>query len=384
MSRTTDGLVSRPHVPRTLLSSLLGRLPVGMMPVALVLFVRDSDRSFDSAGLIMAAYALGACIGGPVFSRWMDRAGQGRPLVIAGTISALPIASLPWVPWALVLALVLVGGFATPPLEPALRALWPHLVDPARLPSAFAIDAAAQELIFVLGPLLVLATSSVSASGGLIAAAVVTAAGVASFITGQPSRDWVAPQQVSRHWLGPLRSRRLVLLYVAIVGLGLTVGSLPVAFVAYAESESVRGLGSWLVALNALGALAGGVTYSRLRQHPDAGRAVGILFAALGLTYLPLALVPGPVAMGGLVLLSGVFLPPALTCAFQLVDRWAPTGTTTEAFAWIISAFLVGSSGGAALSGTFADGGHLSAPYLLGAAAALLAGAIAAATTAVG
>jgi predicted MFS family arabinose efflux permease len=374
---STEALLTRPHVGRMLAASLLGRLPVGMMPLALVLFVRDDGRSYDVAGAVTAAYALGACVGGPTISRWMDAAGQRLPLVASGVVSAIAIALLPVAPWALVLPLTVVAGFAAPPLEPALRAVWPSLVRPAQLPSAYSIDAAAQELIFVVGPLIVLAASSIARTGGLVAAAVVTMLGVAWFVTGRPSREWVAAQQVSRHWLGPLRSRRLVVLYLAVIALGLTVGTLPVAFVGYGESVDQRSLGSWLVALNALGALAGGVTYSRLRRHPAPERAVGVLLLALAITYLPLALVPAPAAMAGLAVVSGVFLPAVLTCAFQLTDRWAPVGTTTEAFAWIISAFLVGSSIGAAATGAFLDAGRLGAPYVVGTAATVAAAACA-------
>jgi predicted MFS family arabinose efflux permease len=61
-----------------------------------------------------------------------------------------------------------------------------------------------------------------------------------------------------------------------------------------------------------------------------------------------------------LAILSGLALPPLLTCAFTLVDRLAPAGTVTEAFAWLVTAFLVGSSAGSAVAGWLL--GHGSAP----------------------
>ena len=74
---------------------------------------------------------------------------------------------------------------------------------------------------------------------------------------------------------------------------------------------------------------------------------------------------------------SGVGLPVVLTCVFQLVDRLAPPGTTTEAFAWLISAFLVGSSAGAAAAGSLSDAGRIGGAFLVAAAASLAALAIA-------
>ena len=100
---------------------------------------------------------------------------------------------------------------------------------------------------------------------------------------------------------------------------------------------------------------------------------------ALGLvvlvaTYALLARTPGSaLLMAPLAVLSGVGLPPVLTCVFQLVDRLAPTGTTTEAFAWLISAFLVGSSVGAFAAGALADAGLTSAAFLLASGSSLVA-----------
>jgi len=61
------------------------------------------------------------------------------------------------------------------------------------------------------------------------------------------------------------------------------------------------------------------------------------------------------VAFGALQALSGVGLPPLLTACFLAADRLAPPGTAVEAFAWIFTAFTVGSATGAAIAGPLAD-----------------------------
>jgi predicted MFS family arabinose efflux permease len=169
-----------------------------------------------------------------------------------------------------------------------------------------------------------------------------------------------------RHWLGPLRAPRLVSLYGVVVLVGVTVGVPAVALVAHAEAAGHRGLGAWLVAANALGALVGGVTYSGRAARRDPLRDLPVAVAALAACYLALAVSPDAV-IGAAAVLSGVFLPVTLTCMFQLVDRLAPAGTTTEAFAWLISAFLVGSSIGAALAGSLSQAGHIMGAFLVAA-----------------
>jgi len=377
---TPGALLRRPQVARLLFSALAGRLPNGMVPLALVLFARDSGEGFGRAGLLTAAYSLGCCLGGPALSRAMDLRGQRVPLVAGAVVSSLALALLPWTPTAAALPVALVAGLATPPLEPALRTLWPSVLLPRQVPAAFALDAAAQELIFVLGPLVVLAAQLTGAGGGLVAAAVVGLAGAWWFTTSRASTQWRPAVHDDRHWLGPLRSRRLVVLYASILLVGITIGVPAVALVAWAEANGGRGLAPWLVAANTFGALIGGITYSPRAPHRDPRRDLLLGLAVLVVTYAALSLTPANAwLMGALTIASGLGLPPVLTCVFQLVDRLAPVGTTSEAFAWLISAFLVGSSVGAAVAGSLSDAGHLAATFLAAAAASALALAVAAA-----
>jgi len=373
-------LLRRPQVARLLFSALVGRLPNGMVPLALVLFTRDSGSGFGRAGLLTAAYSLGCCVGGPALSRAMDLRGQRVPLVVGGVVSSLALALLPWVPTAGGLAVALAAGLATPPLEPALRTLWPSVLLPGQVPAAFALDAAAQELVFVLGPLVVLLAQLAGAGGGLVAAGVIGLAGTWWFTRSPASRAWRPAAHQDRHWLGPLRARRLGVLYGAIVLVGLTIGVPAVALVAWAESVGDRGLAPWLVAANALGALAGGVAYSPRAARRDPRRDLVLGVGLIVVSYAALSLVPtNPWLMGLLTVASGVGLPVALTCVFQLVDRLAPAGTTTEAFAWLISAFLVGSSVGAAAAGSLSDAGRVSGAFMVAAASSALAWLVSAA-----
>jgi hypothetical protein len=315
----------------------------------------------------------------------MDLRGQRATLVLGGVVSSLALAVLPWVPAGAALVVALVAGLATPPLEPALRTLWPSVLSLRQVPSAFALDAAAQELIFVLGPLVVLGAQLAGSGGGLVAAGVVGLAGTAWFVASRASGAWVPPVHEDRHWLGPLRSRRLCVLYASIVMVGLTIGVPAVALVAYAETAGDRGLAPWLVAANALGALIGGVAYSPRAPHRDPRRDLLLGLAVLVVPYAALATVPSAVWVTGLLAVaSGLGLPPVLTCVFQLVDRLAPPGTTTEAFAWLISAFLVGSSVGAAVAGALSDSGRIGEAFLVAAASSLVALAIARAVVRLG
>jgi len=65
--------------------------------------------------------------------------------------------------------------------------------------------------------------------------------------------------------------------------------------------------------------------------------------------------------------------------AFLTVDRVAPAGTAAEAFAWVATAFGIGSAGGAAVTGLLIDSaasvrvGFAVSPVLLALAAGVFA-----------
>ncbi|GAO11158.1 putative major facilitator superfamily transporter [Streptomyces lydicamycinicus] len=377
---TTWTVLRAPHVPRLLSASLIGRLPTGMVPLALVLVVRHHGGDYRLAGMLTALYAVGAAVGGPVMGRFIDRTRQ-PPLLLGGAItSGAALAALmvldPVGSPGLAAVAAVVAGAATPQLEPCLRVLWEHVLHGERaVRAAFAVDAATQELIFVCGPLLVLgATHLLGSSGGLLTAAVICLAGTVGFATASPARSWRAARPGSRHWAGPLRSGRLVRLFAALVCVGAAIGVFTVATPGYADAEGSLGAASWLIALNAVGALLGGVLYAAAPVARREDRRLLFLLVLLTIGYLPLTLTPALPGMAPLALASGLALPAVLASAFALVAGLAPEGTLTEAHAWMITSFGAGNAGGSALAGTLVD---LTSPTAAFAAAALCGAAAA-------
>jgi predicted MFS family arabinose efflux permease len=349
-----SAVLRAPQVPLVLIASQVGRLPTAAAPLALLLFARQSV-SLALSGIVVAVFTAGMAVTAPLLARAVDRRRQppvlygSSALSAAGYVLAAASDGRP----APLLAGALLAGMGTPPLEACLRALWPNLVPPADVTAAYALDIALQEVIFVVGPLVTLA--AVAAAGpaaGLLAAGVLQLAGVAAFVAAPAVRAWHG-RPVHRHWAGPLRVPRLVTLVLGIACVGAAVGSIPVVLTGYAEAAGDRGLTGWLLACQALGALVSGLLYTRAR--PGTPRRLPVLAACFTLGFLPLLLVPSPAPMFLLQAVCGLGLPPLLTAAFLAADRLAPPGTAVEAFAWIFTAFTVGSATGAATAGPLTD-----------------------------
>ncbi|MFE6095910.1 MFS transporter [Streptomyces massasporeus] len=349
------------HAARLLVGTLVGRLPNATAAIAIVLFVRAEGGTYSLAGALAAVYGVANAVGQPVLGRIVDLRGQPRVQLPAAVLSALAmalfafsgIASLP-----LAYVAVAGAGLFTPPLEGGLRALWPSVLRREdQVHTAYAMDAVAQEVMFTVGPLLVtLCVSLWSAQAALLVLNVIGVLGALSVVVSPPSRAWrSAPREA--HWLGALRSAGLLALLAAFLFIGMALGSITVASVPYADAHGGDAVYGWLMAALGFGALVGGSVYGARQWAGEPARRLQVLVALLVVCYLPLMLMPDAVPMVALTALAGVFLAPAIACAFVLVDRHAPRGTVTEAFSWLVTTFTVGHSVGAGVAGPVVEAG---------------------------
>ncbi len=367
------------HAARLLAGTLVGRLPSATAHVAIVLFTRAEGGSYTLAGALAAVYGLATAVGQPLLGRAVDLYGQPRVQLPAAIVSGLGMAVLALAgtdPLPAAYGAVAVAGLFTPPLEGGLRALWPGVLGREdRVHAAYAMDAVAQEIMFTVGPLLVtLLVSLWSPGAALLVINAIGVLGALSVVVSEPSRTWrSAPREA--HWLGALRSPGLLALLGAFFFVGVALGSITVAGVAYADDHGSESVYGWLMAALGLGALIGGVVYGARQWAGAPERRLTAIVALLALGYLPLMLTPGVAVMTVLAAVAGVFLAPAIACAFIVVDRHAPSGTVTEAFSWLVTTFGVGAALGTAAAGPAVELGGTVAGFAVagaGGVAALL------------
>ena len=86
-------LLRHPGVPRLVVSVLVGRIPIGIFSLAIVLLVRQETDSFAQAGAASAAWALGAGLVAPLQGRLVDRFGQPAVLIPSTLLNATAVAA---------------------------------------------------------------------------------------------------------------------------------------------------------------------------------------------------------------------------------------------------------------------------------------------------
>jgi MFS family permease len=357
-------LVRRPFALRMLLSALVGRLPEAMVPLALLLLARHEHGSYATAGALAGAFAIGAAVGGPALGRVIDRLGQPSVLIGVAVLRSAALAAIVAVaPSSLVAAgaIAVACGGLTPPLEPALRALWPDLAgeDEHALAAAYELDAGAQELIFVVGPLLVAVTVAASGpAGALHVASAVGLLGTLAFALAPPARRWrAARHDAPARWTAAVRAPEVALLLALGILAGAATGAVNVTTTAFAEHTlDDRDLAGWLLAAWAVGALTGGLTAAARRWTMPPEQRLTWLLLAFGIAFAPALAARSTLAIALALAVAGAFLAPTLAAIFVLTGTRALPGTITETFAWLTSSFLVGSAAGAAVAGALSGG----------------------------
>lgn len=381
MPRAYRGLLGVPHARPLMLAALVGRLPIGVTSLALVLFVRESTGSFGVAGAVTACFAAAGGFIAPIQGRLVDRIGQPAVLVPSALINTAAVgglvaAGLTHAPLVYVYVCAAFAGAFIPPLSACMRSLWSTILaeDPL-LEAAYAVESVSVELFFIAGPLLTAALVALaSPAAALVTSGALSLLGTLAFVASPVSRGWRgAPSSGDR--AGALASKGMRTLLITVVPSAVVFGTLEVSLPAFADRNGSIATGGVLLAAFAAGSMVGGLWAGSRRWTMALERRyvrLTALFAA-GLALPPLA--GSDAVMALLVFVSGLTLAPIVTVAYGLLDRLAPEGTQTEAYTWIITANVAGSAIGSALAGVLVQ--HVGVHWaLLAACSGATAGAL--------
>ncbi len=78
-----SAITSSRSARRMLVLSIVARLPLTMLSIALLVHAQHLTGSFAAAGAVSGAYAVALGVGGPLLGGLVDRRGP-RPVLLAG------------------------------------------------------------------------------------------------------------------------------------------------------------------------------------------------------------------------------------------------------------------------------------------------------------
>ena len=381
-------------------AGFLARMPASMLGIGTVLLVRRETGSYAVASTVSATAALVMACAAPFLARLVDRYGQARiglpaALVCGAGLGGLLASIQTNAPhWTLYLCAVVVG-LAMPNIGSMVRARWAKLHSgSAQLHTAYSLESVVDEVVFVIGPVLVtfLSTSAVPLSGlgATLACLVVGTVALCLQRGTQPiptatRRRGAADSAVGsaagsapadRAGPGAFRIPGVRALLVVCIGIGCLFGSVEVVTVAYTGEQHHQSTAGLLLAGYAGGSLIAGLVFGAVHWPGTPQRRFPYLLGLMAVTAAMLPLAANLWLLALILFLAGFSISPSLITGFTLVELLAPAARLTESLATMMTGLSLGLTLGSGLAGPLIDDFGARTAYLLsvgGAASALLA-----------
>ncbi len=191
------------------IAAFIGRLPLSMLGLGTIVLVQSRTGFYALAGAVTATLTLSLSAAAPAAGRLADRLGQARVLVASLTVhlaglTGLVAAVLTEAPRWTLFAAAIPAGAAVPQLSSMVRTRWTRLLgDSLDLQTAYALESVLDEVVYILGPVIVtVLATQVTAAAGLGSAVVFAAVGTLLFASLRATQP--APGRLSRRG-GPRR-----------------------------------------------------------------------------------------------------------------------------------------------------------------------------------
>lgn len=368
-------LLKTPGLARIVATQLLARMPAGMFSIGLLMHSEHVYGNYASGGAVLAALSIGMAVAGPVISRQLSRWGTLPVLLtclLLATAALTPMILIPLPLWAMTM-LAAIAGATIPPVQPTVRTLYPKLVPHHLVTPLFGLDAALQEIIWVLGPVGI--TTMVVLLGSVTALLIVVAlqlVGVVLFIFEPPVRELRIPKATGGFGRVALRPAVLLMTVTSLLLIGSLAG-MEAAVVAWFGEGST--LGGFALAISSIGSLIGGLIMGHRPLGPWS-LPIRLLVVAAGLGLASMA--SGFWTLSATLFAAGFGMAPAIAAVSSVIAASVPFADTAEAYGWITTGQLMGAALGAALAGVAIDAsgggaGGMLVSFGIGALAAVVA-----------
>ncbi|MDE3206367.1 MAG: MFS transporter [Acidobacteriota bacterium] len=382
-------LLRLPTARRAVVASSVCRLSFGTLVLALLLAVEHATTSFAAAGAASAVFSL-CTLSGPAKARFIGDQHQRGPVVIlsAAYVSSLGglalLAGNDFHRAALFIALSATAGLSVPPVGAMMRARWATITAVADRQRAFALDLALEDGLFFAGPLL---TGALVAVGGPVIALWVTAAlfaaGASLLVAGQAAMARPGarhPRHADRRSKGvlqPLRSSRARAVLLVLLGVSAGAGVIDVAVTARAVHDRTPAAAGYVLAAVAMGSVVGGLTWGHVAHRLRPGWQLAGLGGLVAATLAASTVAPTLPSLAAVLMVNGAALSPLLVVVYVIVDSIAGDDNRTLLSTWVNTTFNAGVAAGAAAGGALVASTGPASAFLVGAATAATAAAVA-------
>jgi MFS family permease len=338
----------------------LGRMPMAMVNLGVILVVAAATGKYAIAGSVSAVGSLCYAIAAPRVGRLMDRVGQHRvlhpltALFAAGAVAFIVCAQLRAPLWAL----FVTGSWfiaTMPALGTVVRSRWTELLgNSPLLQTAFSFESVADEMIFVTGPAVVtILATQVLPVAGIAVAAVLAVTGSLLVAAARGTEPPPRPKRESA--AKAIRTPGMLVIIAVFAGLGAMFGTMDLSTVAFATEHHHKPLAGLILGTYALGSATGGLWYGARKWRVPLHRRFLITLAGMVAGVAPLWALPSVPVLFGVIFFSGLSISPTLIAGFTLIERKVSRELLTEGMALLSTAIGLGLAVGPPLAGKLID-----------------------------
>ena len=351
--------------------ALVARLPFAMMVVGVLTLVVSARGSLQLGGLSSAIVGIGSAIVGPFIGAAADRYGQRIALLLAAVTHSAALVGLAFIAysdspdWAM-LAVAFAVGATSPQTSPMSRSRLVLIIQnflpterrPKIMSQVLAYESAADEVVFVFGPVIVgLLATFFGPRTPILAAAALTLLFIIAFAlhhTSAPAKS-AAERAETLAPASELARPSLLVVVAGITGVGLVFGSTLTALTAFMQAQGqpeaaglfygIMGIGSALLAISV--SLFSPKFTLRYRW------LVFALFVLAGEALLATASSATQIAVG--LAITGIGIGPLLVTLYSLGTARSPEGRSATVMTMLGSGVILGQSLSSAVGGAVAE-----------------------------
>jgi MFS family permease len=348
-------------------------MPISMDSLALIFIVVAVSDSYAIAGALSATASVVIAFATPHWSRVADRIGQSSMLVRVIPVKVFAfcvftILVLNETPvWTWFVAIIVTEAFSVN-TGGLVRRRWLHVLSPDKtstaedekdrhlVNTAYSFEALMDEVVFILGPIIVTAcATTIAPVAGIISGIIFLAVGVPLFVIQKDTEPPATPKREVDPHPAVIRNKRVQAVVVPTTLLGGFFGSIAIVTVAFAESRGQAGLSGVLLAIWAAGSAVAAIINGTIKWRLTSASRFLIFLFVLTILSIPMLFVHSIPWLAVALFFNGFAIAPLVINAYGVAEGAVPPDQITETLTWVVAGMPMGGAISSALSGQIID-----------------------------
>jgi MFS family permease len=321
-------LIGTPGALKFSIPGVIARMPISMDSLALIFIVVAVSDSYALAGALSATASAVMAFATPHWSRVADRIGQSAMLVrvipvkVIGLslFTVLVLNDAPIWTWFVTIFLAEAMSVNTGGL---VRRRWLHILSPDKtstaedeqdrhlVNTAYSFEAIMDEIVFILGPIIVTAcATTIAPAAGIISGVIFVLIGVPLFVMQKSTEPPATPKRTVDPHPAVIRNKRVQAVVLSTTLLGGFFGSIAIVTVAFTEYRGQESKSGILLAIWALGSGIAAIINGTIKWKLSSASRFLIFLFALTVLSIPMLFAHSMVGLAVALFFNGFAAAP--------------------------------------------------------------------------